>query len=154
MCRIVSIININQDIKIWIIFHRSTALVGLGLLLGEVSRSHSDTPHSEGLLLDECSACRRDLYLTTQNTHKRKASMPPAGFELQSQQASGRRPTPYTARPLGSTYENHSETILYTVWANDIIFAVGGGIYSSNCAWNIETGGDGWWRDTIFNIAI
>ena len=31
--------------------------------------------------LDEWSARHRDLYLTTQNTHKRQTSMPPAGFE-------------------------------------------------------------------------
>ena len=32
-------------------------------------------------LLDEWSACRRDLYLTTHNTHNTQTSMPPAGFE-------------------------------------------------------------------------
>jgi len=31
--------------------------------------------------LDEWSACRRDLYLTTHNTHYRQTSMPPGGFE-------------------------------------------------------------------------
>ena len=31
--------------------------------------------------LDEWSARRRDLYLTTQNTHNRQTSMPPVGFE-------------------------------------------------------------------------
>jgi len=31
--------------------------------------------------LDECSARRRDLYLTTHNTHNRQTSMPPVGFE-------------------------------------------------------------------------
>ena len=31
--------------------------------------------------LDEWSARRRERYLTTQNTHKRETSMPPAGFE-------------------------------------------------------------------------
>jgi hypothetical protein len=31
--------------------------------------------------LDEWSARRRDLYLTTHNTHKRQTSMPPAGLE-------------------------------------------------------------------------
>jgi len=31
--------------------------------------------------LDEWSASRRDLYLTTHNTHNRQTSMPPAGFE-------------------------------------------------------------------------
>jgi hypothetical protein len=31
--------------------------------------------------LDEGPACRRDLYLTTHNTHNRQTSMPPVGFE-------------------------------------------------------------------------
>jgi len=31
--------------------------------------------------LDERSACRRDLYLTTYDTHNRQISMPPVGFE-------------------------------------------------------------------------
>ena len=31
--------------------------------------------------LEEWSARRRDLYLTTHNTHNRQTSMPPAGFE-------------------------------------------------------------------------
>jgi len=30
--------------------------------------------------LDEWSACRRDLYQTTHNTHNRQTSMPPMGF--------------------------------------------------------------------------
>ena len=32
-------------------------------------------------LLDECSARRRDLYLTTHNTHNRQTDMPLLGFE-------------------------------------------------------------------------
>ena len=31
--------------------------------------------------LDEWSARRRDLYLTTHDTHNRRISMPPVGFE-------------------------------------------------------------------------
>jgi hypothetical protein len=31
--------------------------------------------------LDEQSARRRDIYLTTHDTHKRQISMPPVGFE-------------------------------------------------------------------------
>jgi hypothetical protein len=34
--------------------------------------------------LDEWSVRRRNLYLTTHNTHRREKSMPPAGFELPS----------------------------------------------------------------------
>ena len=50
--------------------------------------------------LDEWTARRRDLYLTTHNTLKR---LPCALLDSnpQSQQASGSRPMLYTARPLG-----------------------------------------------------
>jgi hypothetical protein len=44
--------------------------------------------------LDEWSARHRDLYLTTHNTHNRQTSMPRWDSKPQSQQASGRRPTP------------------------------------------------------------
>ena len=43
--------------------------------------------------LDEWSACRRDLYLTTHNTHNRQASMHPAGFEPTI--SAGERPKTY-----------------------------------------------------------
>ena len=54
--------------------------------------------------LDERSARRRDLYLTTHNPHNRQTSMPRWDSNPLSQQASGRRPTPLTARPLGSAW--------------------------------------------------
>jgi len=44
--------------------------------------------------LDEWSARRRDLYLTTHNTHNRRTSVPRWDSNIQSQQASGRTPTP------------------------------------------------------------
>jgi hypothetical protein len=49
--------------------------------------------------LDEGSARRRDLYLTTHNAYNRQAPIPPAGFEPRIP-ASER---PKTPRPLGST---------------------------------------------------
>jgi len=55
--------------------------------------------------LDEWSARRRNLYLITHNTQKRETSMTPRDSNPQSQQASSRRTTPTTARPLGSAYE-------------------------------------------------
>ena len=58
--------------------------------------------------LDEGSARRRQLYLTTHNTYKRQTSMPPAGVELAILETSIRRLSLYTARPLGSPlrYDN------------------------------------------------
>jgi hypothetical protein len=44
--------------------------------------------------LDEWSACRKDLYLKTHNTHNRQTSMYRWDSNPRSQQASGRRPTP------------------------------------------------------------
>ena len=52
--------------------------------------------------LDECSARRRDLYLTTHNSDKDRYSCSRQDSKPQSLEASGRRPTPYTAQPLGS----------------------------------------------------
>jgi hypothetical protein len=60
--------------------------VSQGPLIIEASRSHSDTPHSVGLLWtsDQTDA------ETTYNTHKRQTSMPPPGFEST---ISGNEPT-------------------------------------------------------------
>ena len=43
--------------------------------------------------MDEWSASRRDLYLTTHNNHNRQTSMPPAGFEPTI--SAGERPQTY-----------------------------------------------------------
>ena len=56
-------------------------LVGQGLFILEISRPHSRSTIFGKTPLDEGSARRRDLYLTTHNTHKRQISMHPAGFE-------------------------------------------------------------------------
>ena len=49
---------------------------------GVIAFDHTQGPTTVGRTpLDEESARRRDLYLTTHNTHNRQTSMPPAGFE-------------------------------------------------------------------------
>ena len=45
--------------------------------------------------LDERSARRRDLYLTTHDTHNRQTSMPPVGFE--PKMSAGERPAAHPA---------------------------------------------------------
>jgi len=57
--------------------------VGQGLLIHEVSISQYHTRHiTVGRTpLDEWIALRRDLYLTTHNTHNRQTSRLPLGFE-------------------------------------------------------------------------
>ena len=49
--------------------------------------------------LDDWSALRRDLYLTTNNTHNRQASMPSVGFELTI--SAGERIADLGLRPRG-----------------------------------------------------
>jgi len=55
--------------------------VGQGLLIHEVSISHKRGITFGRTPLDERSARRRDLCLTTHNTHNKQISMPPEGFE-------------------------------------------------------------------------
>jgi hypothetical protein len=80
------------------IFHSPVA--GFSLLVFEVSWSDTTTRQVGWAPLDEWSIYRRDLYVTTHNTHNKHPS-PPWNSNPRSQQASGRRPTPLSARPLG-----------------------------------------------------
>jgi hypothetical protein len=58
-------------------------LVSQGTLIIETSQCHSVIHTTLGRTpLDKWSARRRDLYLTTHNTHNRQTSMPPARLEL------------------------------------------------------------------------
>jgi hypothetical protein len=69
-------------------FHGSKPVVGLSLLITEVSRSHSDTP-----LLRKCGRHFTKLYLTTNDNQKRRTSFPGAGFEAATQDSE--RPQTY-----------------------------------------------------------
>ena len=60
--------------------HGSTSLEGLGHLIVEVSKSHSDTPQSVGLIWTS-DRLVADLYLTKHNTQKRQMPITLAGFE-------------------------------------------------------------------------
>jgi hypothetical protein len=61
-------------------FHGSTTLVGIRLLIVEVTRSHSNTPHSVGLHWTSDGPVAETS--TWQHTmRKRQTFMPPAGFE-------------------------------------------------------------------------
>jgi hypothetical protein len=61
-------------------FSRLDSPSGRGLLY-EVPRSHSDTPHSAGLLWTCDRPVAETSSLITHNTHKRQTYMPPEGFE-------------------------------------------------------------------------
>jgi len=94
----------NQSVKLLIIsfiflqflvwpvlpIHCSSRGLLLHLITLNDTRTRGRTP------LDGESARRRDLYLTTHNIPKRQTAMSPAGFEPESPQAIGRRPTPKT----------------------------------------------------------
>ena len=62
--------------------------------------------------LDECSARRRNLYLTTHNTHNRQTSMPPVGFEPTI--SSGERPQTYGLHREASGTGEMTERLLFT----------------------------------------
>ena len=65
--------------------------------------------------LDEWSARRRDLYLTTHNTHNKQTSMPPAGFEPTI--STGERPQTYVldraATGTGPRFYIHTHTHIH-----------------------------------------
>ena len=90
-----------------------------GIVYGATAHIGPRPPHCRGFTitlrhttlgrvpLDEWSARRRDLYLTTQNSQKRQTSMPAAGFEL-AVPASERPQTHalYLANTVIGTWEN------------------------------------------------
>jgi hypothetical protein len=66
---------------LWFFMARQPCM-GLGLLVSSRFHDHTHLRHiTVGRTpLDEGLARRRDLYLTTHNTHKRQISMPPGGI--------------------------------------------------------------------------
>ena len=82
----------------------ATAPVGQSLLNHEVSRLHTTTPHSQqdssGRVI---SSSQRPLPDNTQHSQQKKRPCSRWDSNPQSQQASGRRPAPQTAGPLGSS---------------------------------------------------
>ena len=71
--------------------------------------------------LDEWSARRRDLYLTTRNAHNRRTSMPPVGFEPTI--SAGQRPQTYALAPrlLGSAYIGSAKRNQQINWLQNIL---------------------------------
>jgi hypothetical protein len=68
----------------WLFFFPNGSTAPWGPMQPNFSRLHDHTFRHTTIgrtPLDEGPARRRDLYLTTHNTHNRQTSMPPAGFE-------------------------------------------------------------------------
>ena len=79
---------------IFFFYGACSPIAGYGLLILEVFRDHTQQHNTVGRTpLDEWSVRRRDLYLTTHNTHNRQTSMPQAGFEPTV--SAGERPQTY-----------------------------------------------------------
>jgi hypothetical protein len=78
--------------------------------------------------LDEWSARRKHLYLTTHNTHKRQTFILRAGFKPTVSAGDGRRCTSYTARPLGPTRQrtmDSSVQIIILRWLTILMLLLG-----------------------------
>ena len=73
---------VQCDTRFLLPWRNKQPLVSQGLFIIQPSLSHLVTLTTLGRIpLDEESSCRRDLYLTTHNPHKRRKSMLPEGFE-------------------------------------------------------------------------
>jgi hypothetical protein len=92
---------------------RQQPLQDQGPLIIEASRSHLFRQIRHITLcktpLDETSARPRDLYLTTHDTHKRKTSMPPAGFK---------HAIPARERPLTHALDRVATGIGIVIWCD------------------------------------
>ena len=84
-------LNFNRSDFFFFVVLRPNA--GYGLLTRKVSRSHTTTHHSWWDSSERVISSSQKP-LTTHNAHKGQTSMPRRDSNPQSQQASGRRPTP------------------------------------------------------------
>jgi hypothetical protein len=110
-----------RGINIWV---STTEKEGVYYTMVQQTPSGPRHPHYRGFIITlrhttpgrtplyEWSARRRDLYLTTHNTHKRQASMPPAEFELT---------TPASERPKTNALERAANGIGKAFSARDDI---------------------------------
>jgi hypothetical protein len=73
--------------------------------------------------LDELSARRRDLYLTTHNSHNRQTSMPPVGFEATI--LADKRPKTYALDRAATGTGRNTTTSLYFKKTQKYNWAIG-----------------------------
>jgi hypothetical protein len=81
---------------------------GHGLFILEVSRSHTTTHQSVGLLWTSDQLVAESIYVTTHNTHNRQTFMPPVQFEPTI--LAGERPQTY-ALDRAATGTGHKVTL-------------------------------------------
>jgi len=94
-----------------VFFHGPNAPVGHGLSIIEVSWSHSDTPHSVGLLWTSYQPDSETSTRKKHNTHNRQTSMSQVVFELPS--PSNRAAANPLLRP-GGQWDEKIVTLLMT----------------------------------------
>jgi len=140
--------------------------VNQGLVIVEASRSHSDTPHSVGLLWTSDQPSQRPL-LTTHATHNRQTSMPAAVFELAI--PAGERPQIYALNlPATGTGLNSTRKFYWhKAYCKLLVFKIDGPagyksaaftrcklnaitIYFCSAYWNRHSAGGRSWPKTVW----
>ena len=103
---------------LFVCFRRISPPVGHGLLIHEVSRSHTIRITVGRTPLHGWSARRRDIHLKTHKTNNRQTSMPPVGFETTI--SAGERPQTYALEraATGTGFTLCGQYIIYTLWNN------------------------------------
>ena len=92
--RVYTVPTESSSLSIPFFYVACSPIAGYGLLVLEAFRDHTQRHTTFGRTpLEEWSARRRNLYLTTHNTHNRQTSMSPAGFEPTI--SAGERPQTY-----------------------------------------------------------
>jgi hypothetical protein len=99
-------------------------VVGQGLLIIEATRSHSDIPHSVGLLSKSDQPISESSTWQHTTPHKRQTSIVPAGSDSESQQASGCRPHRIPFRIIWVIFQFMDILALYQPVLSYLIFHV------------------------------
>ena len=86
-------VYLQNPLIMYFFYGACSPIAGCGLLILEVFRDHTRHTTVGRTPLDEWSARRTDLYLTTHNTHNRRTSIIPVGFEPTI--SAGERPQTY-----------------------------------------------------------
>jgi len=94
LCKIIRLIASFLSLLVWPLYLLILSVEWYNFTWSH-SMTHTHTHTLSRTSLDVGLAHLRDLYLTTDNTHKTETSMPPAGSNLQSQQVDGCRTMPW-----------------------------------------------------------
>jgi hypothetical protein len=98
----------KENLNLHHFFHSSTAVLGVGLLVAEVSGSYSFTLNTLSRTPNERSTYRRGLYLTINKTHEGHDSVLQAEIEpaLSASERSQTHALDYVATEFGHLYQH------------------------------------------------